>query len=240
MVLSGFGKKAGGKKAAPAPRKAATPERSIALPFEAWPSGLDLSLVGDVGFDPVGFAASDSLLPWIYAPGATSPSEIKDANLKWFREAELTHGRIAQMAILGWLTPEIYHFRGNAKIGLDAFAETNPLKALYSVPPALTLGVVFVMGMVETHRIRRVILGDRPAGDLGLGQGDDHFNPFGFKYSPEEYKEKQLQEIKHCRLAMIAILLQFIQTSRSGTGILEQINGALQFPEPAARYTHLL
>ena len=41
------------------------------------------------------------------------------------------------------------------------------------------------------------ISGDKAPGDLGLGQTG--FNPFGFKYSEEEYFEKQVQEIKHGR-----------------------------------------
>jgi hypothetical protein len=36
-------------------------------------------------------------------------------------------------------------------------------------------------------------------GDLRIGQGSGRWNPFNLNYSPEEYEEKRLQELKHCR-----------------------------------------
>ena len=50
------------------------------------PTNLDGSLPGDVGFDPLGF------------------SEVFD--VKVLREAELKHGRIAMLAVLGWIVQE--------------------------------------------------------------------------------------------------------------------------------------
>eukprot|EP00971_Amphidinium_carterae_P089877 1779348-Amphidinium_carterae.1 len=38
--------------------------------------------IGDVGFDPAGFAKNKRLLPW-------------------YREAELAHGRVCMLAVLG-------------------------------------------------------------------------------------------------------------------------------------------
>ena len=55
---------------------------SKSLPFLEAPAKLDGSLVGDVGFDPIGI--SDQL-----------------ADLKYVRAAELKHGRVAMLAFLG-------------------------------------------------------------------------------------------------------------------------------------------
>lgn len=55
---------------------------SKSLPFLEAPAKLDGSLVGDVGFDPIGI--SDQL-----------------ADLKYVRAAELKHGRFAMLAFLG-------------------------------------------------------------------------------------------------------------------------------------------
>lgn len=57
---------------------AATPQMSQALPFMERPAALDGSLVGDVGFDPLGFA------------------KTKDDLLN-YREAEIKHARLAML-----------------------------------------------------------------------------------------------------------------------------------------------
>ena len=73
--------------AATAPRMAVFPgSYSDAVPFLKQPTNLDGSLPGDVGFDPLGF------------------SEVFD--VKVLREAELKHGRIAMLAVLGWIVQE--------------------------------------------------------------------------------------------------------------------------------------
>ena len=59
---------------------------SDSVPFLKQPTNLDGSLPGDVGFDPLGF------------------SEVVD--VKVLREAELKHGRIAMLAVLGWIVQE--------------------------------------------------------------------------------------------------------------------------------------
>jgi hypothetical protein len=59
---------------------------SDSVPFLKQPTNLDGSLPGDVGFDPLGF------------------SEVFD--IKVLREAELKHGRIAMLAVLGWTIQE--------------------------------------------------------------------------------------------------------------------------------------
>jgi Chlorophyll A-B binding protein len=151
-------------------------------------------------------------------------------SLKWYREAELTHGRVAMLAALGWVVPEFVHFPGNAQVGVDAFAKTNPWDALYSVPDAGLWQIAAAISAVEVFRIGRVIRGDREAGDLGLGQGEGRWNPFGLNYSEEEYEIKRLQEVKNGRLAMVAIIGLFLQSAITNEGIIEQLSGAFTFP----------
>jgi len=59
-----------------------TGERSASVPYLPRPKNLD-GLVGNKGFDPIGF--SDFISP------------------SWLREAELKHGRIAMLATAGWV-----------------------------------------------------------------------------------------------------------------------------------------
>jgi len=58
--------------------------KSQSLPFLEQPAGLDGSMAGDVGFDPLGFSSSG--IP-----------------LGWMREAELKHGRVCMLAVVGWI-----------------------------------------------------------------------------------------------------------------------------------------
>jgi hypothetical protein len=67
---------------------------------------------------------------------------------------------------------------------------------------------------------------------MGLGQGG--FNPFNFNYSEEEYRAKQVQELKHGRLAMFGALGMLLQAKISGLGVTEQLGGAFSFPEYVA------
>ena len=101
-----------------APVVAVRAENSEAFPFLKRPEKLDGSMVGDVGFDPLGFSK--------YAPGAWWVGDEGDGSLKIFREAELMHGRIAQLACLGWVFPELAHFPGKD----GAFGKMNPFEAV--------------------------------------------------------------------------------------------------------------
>lgn len=162
------------------------PDRSVAIPFDPYPEGLDGEMVGDVGFDPAGFANNPPA--WVRGVGAGT-----EARVKWYREAELAHCRVAMLAATGWIFPEIYHFPGNTVLGADRFAELNPIVAYGNIPNAGGIQIFVTLLILEIIRLNRSIRGDGPPGDIGLGQGEGRWNPFGFNYTPEEYKEKQLQ-----------------------------------------------
>lgn len=165
-------------------------ERSLALPFDPKPVNLDGTLAGDVGFDPAGFTNSP---PKAWLIGG------EENSIKWYREAEIVHSRVAMLAVVGMIFPSIFHFDGNPEVGVaaDAFAELNPYKALTTVPAEGLWQISLIIFGIELARIKRVIRGDKNPGDLGLGQTG--FNPFKFDYTEEEYFEKQVQEIKHGR-----------------------------------------
>jgi hypothetical protein len=72
-----------------------------AIPGTERPKNLDGTMVGDIGFDPLGFSN------WL--------------NLNWAREAEIKHGRIAMLAATGMIvqvgTKLTYlHFTGCQKL----------------------------------------------------------------------------------------------------------------------------
>jgi len=211
-----FGKKAA--PSAPARTSSGGSNPSVALPWTT--TNLDGTLVGDVGFDPLGFSK--------YAPGAWWQGDEGDGSLKIFREAELMHGRIAQLACLGWVFPEIAHFPGKE----GAFGEMNPYDAVDAIPKAGWYQILAFMVGCEVWRVNKLKDPAYMPGDLGLGQGPGRWNPFGFEYTAEEYAEKQLQEIKHSRLAMLGIVgLAAKSSGAPGVGVLQQIGESFSSPE---------
>jgi len=195
------------KPSAPVSRK------SEALPWTTAPPSLDGSLVGDVGFDPFKLSSNTEFLPF--------------ESLNWYREAELQHGRVAQLAFLGFIWPSLIGTLPSDET--HNFGELNPLAAINAVPQWGLFQIALVIGALEGQRYLKCIAGDNEPGDVGLGQGG--FNPFNFNYSEEEYKEKQLQEIKHCRLAMLGILGAWWQNIYAGKGVIQQLGEAFAKPD---------
>ena len=195
---------------------------SKALPFARAPGTLDGSMVGDVGFDPLGLSTSP-VGPWF--TGFEGRNGVV-GNLNWYREAELIHGRIAQLAVLGFIVPGFVTLPGNLSTGFDAYSNTNPLEAFSTVPRLALLQIFLFMSFLEIKRINIIKEeGENyKPGDLRIGQGEGkRWNPLGLNYTPEEYERKQLQELKHGRLAMLGVFGLWAQAQASGVGVVEQI-----------------
>ncbi|KAJ1641329.1 chlorophyll a/b-binding protein domain-containing protein [Pavlovales sp. CCMP2436] len=164
--------------------------KSQALPMaEANP--VIAGLPGSVGFDPLMLATPTTL--------------------KWMIEAELKHGRVAMLAVLGWVAVDLgLHFPLAQFEGLtsltahDATVKSGDMFRLFlyaSLAETLAFGKTLEMMMG----------GDKIAGDLG-------FDPLGFKSSPD-YAKLQVKEIKNGRLAMLAFSGIVTQAALSGKGI---------------------
>jgi len=65
------------------------------------------------------------------------------ATLTKYRESELKHGRVAMLAVLGWLTQERFHPFYDGKLS------SNPLKAFLETPPAGFVQIVAFCGLLE-------------------------------------------------------------------------------------------
>merc|ERR1712176_1351376 len=207
---------------------------STAIPGEQAPALLDGSLVGDVGFDPC-FLSTKADSQAQYFNGIFGGKAQLDG-LSWYREAELMHGRISMVAVLGFIVPGFSNFGGDFDI-------TNPLEAYGKAPGLATFQVFALMALLEFRRINFIIeegASYMPGDAQKWGQGPGRWNPFGFDYTPAEYEEKQLQELKHARLAMIALLGLVLQANASGVGVVEQIGGAFAAPEYATKAGYFL
>jgi hypothetical protein len=196
-------------------------------------------MLGDAGFDPLGFSTVP-VGPWFQGFEGRN-GQIGD--LSWYREAELIHGRIAQLAVVGFIAPGLFGtLPGNEATGLDAYSNTNPLEAFSQVPGAAILQIFLFMSGLEFYRIS-IIREEGAAyqpGDLRIGQGEGRWNPFGLDYTPEEYEEKRLQELKHCRLAMLGIFGLWAQCLASGVGITDQLGASFTTPDYVAKAGYFL
>jgi len=193
-------------------------DKSEALPWSEVPLNIDSSLPGYAGFDPFGFA--------------NSISEGKNGapnTFTWYRESEIVHGRVSMLAVVGSFFPAWWHFPTNGIYPEGTFSELNQIKALYTVPSEAIGQILVTIAAIEAFRTQRTLIGNKAPGDLGLGQGG--WNPFDFKYTDEEYFEKQVQETKHGRLAMLAAAGLLFQNANSGVGITEQLGAALSVPD---------
>jgi len=153
--------------------------KSKALPFLPAPEGLD-GYAGAVGFDPLGVSK--------YFPS------------DYLVESELKHGRIAQMAWLGYVAVD-------NGIRLDFKGQMDGLTSATAHDKAVEIGslgnlLVWIafMEMAGWIGISQMLQGSgRVPGDYGLGKG------FLNGKSEEQIAQMKLKEVTHCRLAMLAI-----------------------------------
>mmetsp|Transcript_29748 Transcript_29748/g.70924 ORF Transcript_29748/g.70924 Transcript_29748/m.70924 type:complete len:240 (-) Transcript_29748:99-818(-) len=133
-----------------------------------------------------------------------SPDDIK----RW-REAELTHGRVSMLAALGFIVGE----QGDGGFPLFDGDVTGPaINQFQQVPPYFWLPLTLVIGIAESFRVG---LGWAPPTSSGFYKlkdeyvpGDLGFDPLGLK--PEDADalfEMQTKELNNGRLAMIAIAI---------------------------------
>jgi hypothetical protein len=153
-------------------------------------SGLKMSFESEIGvLPPVGF----------FDPLGLS----KDGDSEVFarrRAVELKHGRVAMLAVTGYVVAEIARFPG--AIDLDGTTFTtlpNGLAAISAVPAFGWFQIAASIGYWEIFGWKQVD-GANP-GDFGYGN-----KFFGDELTGDKLIEKQTKELQNGRLAMIAIL----------------------------------
>jgi len=115
-------------------------------------------------------------------------------DLRVLREAELKHGRFAMLAVLGFLVEEKYT--------LPFFPKMAPVDAHdYFVQQGGGSQIIFWISFVEIFGVVALfetLQGKREPGDFA-------FDPLGLAKDEATLERYRLAEIKHSRLAMIAI-----------------------------------
>mmetsp|Transcript_44746 Transcript_44746/g.50170 ORF Transcript_44746/g.50170 Transcript_44746/m.50170 type:complete len:239 (-) Transcript_44746:91-807(-) len=165
-------------------------DKSIALPFATRPKLLDGTMAGDVGFDPFGFAGADK------------------ANLTYMREAEIKHSRLAMLAVVGWPLAELWDKPLADAAGLPTLltstGESPSLLngGLSKVSVAYWVAVASLAGIIELESSKM----QEEKGKDYL-PGDCNFDPLNLLPTDKKgQKEMMTKEIKHGRIAMMAVL----------------------------------
>jgi len=131
----------------------------------------ELGVIAPTGFfDPLGLS-----------------SNIDQATFDAYRESELKHGRVAQLAVIGYIVPEVFRFPGEIAPGLKFADIPNGVAAINTIPALGWAQMFFLIGAVDYYGYLRF---DSGVPDL----------------APEELEKRQLNELQHGRLAMLAVL----------------------------------
>jgi len=151
-----------------------------------------------LGFwDPAGFATDE-----------------EDGKLRFYREVELKHGRLAMLAALGFLVGENFHplFGGDIDVPAYLAFQQTPLEIFWpKVVSAIAIPEVFSVYSFNSPPSRPwTIRSDHVPGDFG-------FDPLNLKPTdPEEFKTIQTKELNNGRLAMLAAAGMIAQELATG------------------------
>jgi hypothetical protein len=191
------------------------------MPVQKATSALSASAEGMVGIlDPVGFFD-----PLGFADKAT------DATLKRYREAELAHGRVSMLAVIGFLVGE--KVEGSAFL-FDASISGPAITHITQVPDGFWAVIIAFIGAYEASRAEAgwVDPADCPVDQPGLLRddylpGDLKFDPLGLMPDDaEEFAIMQTKELQNGRLAMLAAAGFLAQEAVDGKGIIEHFTSA--------------
>jgi len=93
----------------------------------------ELGVIAPTGFfDPLGLS-----------------SNIDQATFDAYRESELKHGRVAQLAVIGYIVPEVFRFPGEIAPGLKFADIPNGVAAINTIPALGWAQMFFLIGAVD-------------------------------------------------------------------------------------------
>jgi hypothetical protein len=167
-------------------------------------------------------------------PGALSPmgffdpigiaSRASDVEITRYRESEVTHGRVAMLAVVGFLVGE--QVEGSSFL-FDGSISGPAISHLAQMP--LPLWIPLVGGIAAAELKRATIGWVEPDKELftlreGYTPGDIGFDPLGLKpKGAAEFRTMQTKELQNGRLAMLAAAGFMAQELVDGKGILEHL-----------------
>ena len=144
---------------------------------------------------------------------------VRAGKIKFYREAEIKHGRVAMLAAVGILVSESFHPMWGGKIDVPAAIawQETPLQGAMPL-----VAFIFLI-----HEVASVFTFNSPfGGELwsirsDYANGDLGWDPLGLKPTDAAgLKEMQTKEINNGRLAMIAVIGMLGQELATGDKLL--------------------
>ena len=89
---------------------------------------------------------------------------IDQATFDQYRTAELKHGRVAQLAVIGYIVPEVYRFGWDIAPGISTSDIPNGVAAIDAIPALGWAQIFFAIGAVDYYGF----LGDFDSGKPNL------------------------------------------------------------------------
>ena len=172
-------------------------------------------LAKNVYFDPLGFA-----------------ERADEATMRRYREAELTHGRVAMLATVGFLAGE--KVEGSSFL-FDSQITGPAITHIAQVPSEFWVALIAAIGAAEQFRAEKgwVDPADTPVDQPGQLRTDYIPGNLGFdplNLMPQDadgFFEMQTKELNNGRLAMLAAAGFLAQEAVDGKGILEHLHLSL-------------
>jgi len=184
-----------------------------------------------------GWTADKSKFCW-GLPGSVSPmgnfdplgltTDMDLTEVKRYREAEVTHGRVAMLAVVGFLVAESFHPLFGGQISGPAIRHLDQVR---NVAPAFFEVLALTIGMSELWRatvgwVSPTEVEKYFGGELRQGYypGDIGFDPLGMKpTNAKEFADMQTKELNNGRLAMLATMGFIVQEQVNEMGILSNL-----------------
>lgn len=146
-----------------------------------------------------------------------------------YRESELKHGRVAMLAVIGNVVPDLYreqivpHVKLSKSYNISFQDVPCGLKALSTVPLFGWFQILVFIGFLETNVFVQKDIKDMP-GDYSTGY-------FGLR--DKARNERSLRsELENGRLAMIAFLGQVFAELATGNAPMGQVKQVIDFFQP--------
>merc|ERR1712087_1098705 len=159
-----------------------------------------------MGTDPLGF----------FDPLGFCQGDVTEGRIRFYREVEIKHCRVAMLAALGFVYAETNHplFGGTIDVpSYVAFQET-PLQTFW---PAVVL-FISILEVFSVFSFNTPFGGEPWTIRSDYENGDLGFDPLGLKpTNPAEFKEMATKELNNGRLAMIGMAGMVAQELVSGS-----------------------
>jgi len=173
-------------------------------------------------------------------PGTTLPMGTFDpaglskdldlAEMKRYREAEVTHGRVGMLAAVGFLVSESFHPLFGGQISGPAIYHLTEVRKIQPETFEIIGGCIAVaelyrslIGWKSPNEVEKYFGGELKAdyypGDLG-------FDPLGLKpTNAAGFKDMQNKELNHGRIAMLAAMAFIVQERINDLPIMTDLFG---------------